>query len=259
MSVAAYLDGAVGRVAVAGDSIDNAADDNASGSAALLALADALMHAPRPKRSIMLIWDTGEEVGLWGSRYLASNPPLPLKNIVAHVNVDMIGRTKSPGSDNAGEGELSRPDEVYITGPKVLSAAMDSLLHRANCAYLKLQFNHRYDGVNHEFFYPRSDALPFLERGVPIIQFFTGLHADYHMPSDEAQTLDIGKMENVTRTVFITAWFLANEPVRLTMDKGFPLPCQSTEPYYRVENCLISPLLSSNEYNRPNQISRQDF
>jgi len=222
VTIAAHLDGAVGHVAVAGDSIYNAADDNASGSAALLSLADALMHAPRPKRSIILIWDTGEEVGLWGSRYLASNPPVPLKNIVAHFNVDMIGRTKLPGSTNVVEEELSGPDEVYITGPRVLSAAMDSLLHRANRAYLKLQLNHRYDVVNHEFFYPRSDATPFLERGVPIIEFFTGLHADYHMPSDEAQKLDIGKMEKITRTVLITAWLLANEPVRLTMDKGFP-------------------------------------
>lgn len=229
ITMAAHLDGAVDTEPVKGDSIYNAADDNASGSAGLLAIAEAMTRAPRPKRSVVFIWDTGEETGLWGTRYFVSQPMAPLSNIVLHINVDMIGRTKQPGSNAEGEEQLSGPNEVFVVGPRVLSTELDSLVEQTNRAYLNLRLNHRFDVANHEFFYPRTDASPFLERGIPTIDFFTGEHADYHMPSDEAQKLDAGKMEQVARTVFVLAWRIADAAVRPVLDKGIP----ASVPRYR--------------------------
>jgi Peptidase family M28 len=217
----AHLDGAVGSSRGA-DSIFNAADDNASESAGLLAIAAAMMKAPRPRRSVLFIWDSGEESGLWGSRYIAANPPVPLGNIVAHFNLDMIGRTRAPGTNVDGEEELSGPDEVYVVGPRVLSASLDSLIERTNRGYLNLRLNHRYDLATQESFYPRTDAVPFLERGVLTVDFFTGMHGDYHAPSDEATRIDARKMEQVSRTLFVTGWLLANAVSRPPIDKGIP-------------------------------------
>jgi hypothetical protein len=112
VSVSSHLDGAVGRAPDAsGDSVYNAADDNASGSAGALAVARALLGGPRPKRSVLLVWDSGEETGLWGSRALAYGPLA--EKLVAHFTVDMIARTKRPGTSAPGEEELSGPGEVY--------------------------------------------------------------------------------------------------------------------------------------------------
>lgn len=219
--LAAHLDGAIGRPTGA-DSIFNAADDNASGSSALLAIAEAMAKGPAPRRSVLFLWDTGEETGLWGSRYFAANPVVPLERIITYINVDMIGRTRRPGSAVEGEEELSGPGEVYVVGPRVLSASLDSLLQRANRGFLNLRLNHRYDTVAHEFFYPRTDAAPLLERGVLILGFFTGLHGDYHAPSDEADRIDLQKLEAVTQTIFVTAWLIADAASRPTMDKGMP-------------------------------------
>ncbi|HXF94960.1 MAG TPA: M28 family peptidase [Gemmatimonadales bacterium] len=218
----AHLDGAVGTQAVGGDSIYNAADDNASGSAAILGVAEAMARAPRPRRSVIFLWDSGEEVGLWGSRHFVSRPVVPLENVVTVVNVDMIGRSRPPGSADTADAELTGPGEVYVTGPGVLSEALDSLVTRANAAYLGLRLNRRYDVATHEFFYPRTDAGPFLERGVLMLEFFTGLHGDYHEPGDEPDKLDPAKMEQIARTVFVTAWLLADAPERPALDKGIP-------------------------------------
>jgi hypothetical protein len=224
VTLGAHLDGAVDAPLRPGasDSTFNAADDNASGSAGILAVAAAMMRAPRPKRSVVFLWDSGEEVGLWGSKYFAAHPPVPLANVTAYFNVDMIGRTKAPGTAIEGEENLAGPDEVYVVGPRVLSTDVDSLIERANRAYLGVHLNHRFDEATHEFFYPRTDATPLLERGVLSINFLVGEHEDYHMTSDEAGRLDVGKMERVTRTIFVSAWLLADLPARPRLDKGIP-------------------------------------
>ena len=221
ITLAAHLDGAVGPPPAEGDSVYNAADDNASGSAALLAIAEALAQGPRPRRSLIFLWDSGEERGLWGTRRFVSRPPVPLERVVAHINVDMIGGTRRPGTAVQGEEELAGPGEVYVIGPRVLSTELDSLVERAGRAF-GLRLDRRYDTVESEFFYPRTDSGPFLERGVPAVQFFTGLHPRYHRPDDEAQYLDPQKMETVARTVLATAWLLADAPARPTLDKGIP-------------------------------------
>jgi len=221
--IMAHLDGAVGPPPPgSADSIFNAADDNASGSAGILAVAEAMLRAPRPKRSVIFVWDTGEEVGLWGSRYFAANPPVPLRDVIAHFNVDMIGRSKAAGDTSSANEQLAATNEIHVVGPRVLSTEVDSLIHRTNRALTGLQLNHRFDLASHEFFYPRTDAGPMIERGVLIIDFADGIHEDYHEVGDESGKLDLAKMEKVARLIFATAWQLADGPVRPKIDKGIP-------------------------------------
>ena len=218
----AHLDGAVEPIGTPGDSIFNAADDNASGSAALLAVAEAMMRGPRPRRSVVFMWDTGEEVGLWGSRFFAANPLRPLDRIVTHFNVDMIGRSKQPGTNVEGEEQLAGPDEIFVIGPRVLSASLDSILEGTSRELPGLTLNHRFDRADHEYFYPRTDALPFIERGVLTLDVADGEHADYHGPGDESSKLDVGRMRRVAKWIFASAWMLAERRERPTIDKGIP-------------------------------------
>jgi hypothetical protein len=228
LTVASHLDGAVGTRTIEGDGIYNSADDNASGSAGNLAIAERMV-ALRPKRSIIFIWDSGEEQGLWGTRHFVANPPVPLEQIVAHFNIDMIGANRAPGSSDATSPTVTGPNEVYLVGPGVLAASADALIERVNTAYLKLKFNRDFDRPEHEFFYPRTDAGPYLERGILTIGFFTGIHPRYHQPSDEARYLDAEKMEAVTRTVFASIWAFADAAERPRIDKSIP----SYVPRYR--------------------------
>jgi len=222
ITIESHLDGAVGTSAVGGDQIYNSADDNASGSAANLSIAELMMAAPRPKRSLIFIWDSGEEQGLWGTRHFVGHPPVPLDRIVAHINIDMIGANRAPGSSDAGEARVTGPNEVLLIGPGVLSASVDGLLERVNSEYLKLVFDRSSDTPDSEFFYPRTDAGPFLERGILTIGFTTGIHDRYHLPADEARALDPKKMERIARTVFASAWALADAADRPRIDKPIP-------------------------------------
>jgi hypothetical protein len=223
ITIEAHLDGAVGSRAVNGDDIYNAADDNASGSAGTLAIAEALAAGPRPKRSLIFIWDSGEERGLWGTRYFVHQPPVPLDKIVAHFNVDMIGANRAPGTAAADAFGATEPDEVYVIGPKALSAHAEALLASVNRSYLNMRFNHDHDRATSEFFYPRTDAGPFLERGILTIGFTTGIHDRYHLPADEAKYLDPKKMEAISRTVLVSAWALADSPERPKIDRPLPV------------------------------------
>jgi hypothetical protein len=229
ITIESHLDGAVGSRTIEGDAIYNSADDNASGSAANLAIAEYLMTAPRPKRSIVFIWDSGEERGLWGTRYFVHRPPVPLEKMVAHINIDMIGANRAPGSPDAAATGTTGPNEVYLIGPGVLSAQVDALLDAVNRSYLNLRFNREHDRAESEFFYPRTDAGPFLERGILTIGFTTGIHARYHAPADEAKFLDPKKMEAIARTAFAAAWMLADMSERPRIDKAIP----ATVPRYK--------------------------
>ena len=221
ITVEAHLDGAVGTSTVDGDAIYNSADDNATGSAGLLSIAEHMVKT-RPKRSLIFIWDSGEEQGLWGTRFFVSRPPVPLDRIVAHFNIDMIGATKRPGGADANEARLTGPNEVYLIGPQVLSASAAQLLDSVNGAYLKMQFNRDFDRPESEFFYPRTDAGPFLERGILTIGFTTGIHARYHLPSDEVRYMDRDKLAAVTRTAFVSVHALADAAERPRIDKEIP-------------------------------------
>jgi Zn-dependent M28 family amino/carboxypeptidase len=222
ITIESHLDGAVGTRTVDGDAIYNSADDNATGSAGTLAIAEQMITV-RPKRSLIFIWDSGEERGLWGTRYFVHAPPVPLERIVAHFNIDMIGATRAAGTGDANSPEVSGPNEVYLAGPGVLSTSANALLEAVNRDYGKMLFNRRYDTAASEFFYPRTDAGPFLERGILTINFFTGLHPRYHLPADEAKYLDPVKMEAVTRTVFASVWALASAAERPRIDQAIPI------------------------------------
>ncbi len=235
ISVASHLDGAVGTGVINGDSIYNAADDNASGSAGNLAIAQALMSGPRPKRSVLLIWDSGEETGLWGSRAMAYSPTAD--SIVAHFNVDMIGRTDPAGTGATGDNALSGPGEVFVAGPRILSTHMDAVLDRVSRDYNYIAFDRQFEVGTNQFFYPRTDASPYFERGIPFVEFFTGIHGDYHRQTDEASKLDPVKMAAVSRAVYVTVWMLANDTTRPVIDRPIPshLPFITPRIWKRVE------------------------
>jgi Zn-dependent M28 family amino/carboxypeptidase len=222
ITIFAHLDGAVGSRAVDGDAIYNSADDNASGSAALLSIAEQMAAGPRPKRTMVFVWDSGEEQGLWGTRWFVHAPPVPLSQVVAHINVDMIGASRRPGSADSASVGVTEPNEVFLIGPRVLSAQSAALLDRWNESYLKLRFNRAHDRADSEFFYPRTDAGPFLERGILTIGFTTGLHGRYHLPADEARALDPAQVHAVARTVFVSLWMLADAAERPRIDQPIP-------------------------------------
>lgn len=222
LTVESHLDGAVGSSCEDGDCIYNAADDNASGSVATLAIAEEMMASGPPKRSVIFIWDSGEERGLWGTRWFVHRPPVPLEKIVAHFNVDMIGASRSPGSPDSATATVTGPNEVYLIGPGVLSRQLDSLVVVANRNHLSLELNRSYDREGSEFFYPRTDAGPFLERAIPTVSFFTGLHQRYHRPSDEARYLNPGKIERIARTVSAAVRAVADWDRRPGIDRPLP-------------------------------------
>lgn len=222
VTVFAHLDGAVGSREIAGDAIYNSADDNASGSAAMLNIAEQMVAAPRPKRTIVFVWDSGEEQGLWGTRWFVHSPPVPLARVVAHFNIDMIGASRRPGSADEASNLVTERNEVFVIGPQALSRQASVLLDRVNESYLKLKYNRQYDTSDSEFFYPRTDAGPFLERGILTIGFTTGIHNRYHLPADEARALDPVQVHVIARTVLASIWMVGDAAERPGIDQPIP-------------------------------------
>ncbi|MGB8508523.1 MAG: M28 family peptidase [Pyrinomonadaceae bacterium] len=208
---------------VGNDSICNGADDDGSGTTALLTMAEAFARGPRPKRSILFVWHAGEEKGLWGSEYFTNYPTVPLKEIVAQLNIDMIGRSKKDGDTNPRNKMLTGPEEIYVIGSRMMSTQLADLSEHVNRSYLSLNYNFHYDepGDTERLFY-RSDHFNYARKGIPIIFFFDGVHEDYHQPTDSPDKIDYQKMEKVARTVFILGTELANAPSRPTVDKQIP-------------------------------------
>jgi Zn-dependent M28 family amino/carboxypeptidase len=209
-----------------GDSIFNGADDDGSGTTALLAVADALRQSPlRPRRSLLFVWHCGEEKGLWGSAYFTSHPTVPLNQIVAQLNIDMIGRSKEPGNQKPADASLSGPREIYVIGSRMMSTQLGNISDRVNNEYQNLKLNFTYDDPKdpNGFFY-RSDHINYAQKGIPIIFWFDGVHEDYHKRSDEVSKIDFTKMTLVTQTVFVTAAEIANLPEKIVVDKKLSLP-----------------------------------
>jgi hypothetical protein len=224
VAVGAHYDHVGIGVPVNGDAIYNGADDDGSGTTAVLAMAEALAHASmRPKRSILLVWHAGEEKGLWGSRYFTDFPTVPLKQIVTQLNIDMIGRTKKDGDTDPRNRELSGPNEIYVIGSKMMSTELGELSERVNKSYLNLTYNYRYDDpADPNRFFFRSDHFNYARKGIPIIFYFDGEHEDYHRPGDHPDKIDYQKMERVARTIYMTLWEVANLPARPRVDKQLP-------------------------------------
>ncbi|HEY0050118.1 MAG TPA: M20/M25/M40 family metallo-hydrolase [Pyrinomonadaceae bacterium] len=210
------------------DKIWNGADDDGSGTVAVMAMAEAFSKgAQRPKRSILFIWHAGEEKGLWGSEYYAENPTVPINSIVTQLNIDMIGRAQKLNEEvKPRNKELTKQGDVYLIGSKMMSTELGEISEATNNAFLKMNFNYRYDDPKdpQQFFY-RSDHYNYAKKGIPIIFYMDGDHEDYHQPSDSIEKIDFEQMEKISRTIFATGWELANRPTRPRVDK--PLAAQA--------------------------------
>jgi hypothetical protein len=188
----------VGRP-VRGDSIFNGADDNASGTSALLEVAEAFAALDRrPARSIVFLAVSGEEKGLLGSRYFSDHPTVPLRSVVANVNMDMIGRNST--------------DTVVVIGKDYSSLGEVVQRVAAENSWLRLAAGD--DIWPEERFFFRSDHFNFARKEIPALFFFAGVHDDYHQPSDQVERIDTDKAARVARLIFLTTWTIAADPQR---------------------------------------------
>lgn len=208
---------------VNGDSIYNGADDDGSGTVAILAMAEAFAKGPRPKRSLLFVWHTGEEKGLWGSKYFTVFPTVPLPSVVAQLNIDMIGRSSRADDTPSASESMSGRDEIFVIGSEMMSSELKRISEETNKETGKLKLNYKYDDPSDplRLFY-RSDHYNYAKQGIPIVFYFDGIHEDYHKVSDEIGKIDFEKYLNVTRTVYALGWKLAMMPKRPKVDKEFP-------------------------------------
>jgi hypothetical protein len=198
------------RNVIAGDSIWNGADDNATVSVALLAIGRAVARNPMP-RSALFVWHGAEERGLLGSRWFVRRPTVPKASIVAVLNGDMIGRNHPDSAALVGW----RPP--YRNSKALAQAALD-----ANSSITKFKLDTLWDLPNHcEGWYFRSDHLPYAQAGIPAIFFSTLLHNDYHTPRDEPGRIDITKLTKVTKWMYATGWTIGTARERPDVDPGF--------------------------------------
>jgi len=176
------------------------ADDNASGTAGVLAIARAFVeNGTLPRRAVAFVLFDGEEAGLLGSRYFTGHPPLPLERCVADINLDMIGR--------------NAPDSVYVIGPDMVSRDLDDITRVAAWYVPDMFLDYRYDSPNDpQRIYYRSDHYSFASHDIPAFTFFSGFHPDYHQPTDTSDKLWWPKMEKVAQVAYLTAWGTANHP-----------------------------------------------
>jgi Peptidase family M28 len=201
------------------DLINNGADDDGSGVVALMEMAAAAMRGPPPKRSLLFVWHTGEESGGWGARYITAFPPVPIEGMIAQLNLDMIGRSRRAGDGTAANAALTGPDELYVVGASRVSRALADTIATANREYLNLTLNQKYDDpADPERIFERSDHYHYAQKGIPVAFFFSGLHEDYHRPSDEIDSIDFVKLQKIARTVLAVAWTLGNAPDRPALD-----------------------------------------
>jgi hypothetical protein len=178
-----------------GDSIFNGADDDASGTIAVVEVAEAMSSlAPAPRRSMIFLVVSGEEKGLWGSLYYADNPTVPIESLVANLNTDMVGR--------------NWPDTIVAIGKE--HSDLGETLNRVNDAHPELRMTAIDDIWPEENFYGRSDHFNFARKGVPILFFFNGTHDDYHGRDDEPERMDAEKAARIARLVFYLGLEVAN-------------------------------------------------
>jgi Peptidase family M28 len=206
------------------DKIWNGADDDGSGTVAVLAIAEALAKAKtRPKRSVLLVWHTGEEKGLLGAEYFNKYPTVNIKNVIAQLNIDMIGRSKKEGDTNPANKDLTGNHAIYVIGKDMMSSTLGSVVADVNSNYLKMAYDLKYDDPKdtNRFFF-RSDHYHYAVNGIPIAFWFNGTHEDYHRPTDHPDKIDYDKMEKVTRTIFLTLFELTDLKERPKIDKQLP-------------------------------------
>ena len=197
--------------------IYNGADDDGSGTVALLEIAQAFKLAKKegngPKRSILFLHVTGEEHGLHGSRFYSENPLFPLANTITDINIDMIGRRDEFHKDSN--------NYVYLIGSDYLSSDLYKICEEANKKYVNLFLDYKFnDRTDPNRFYYRSDHYNFAKNGIPSVFLFNGVHADYHKPTDKVEKIEFDALTKRTQLAFAIAWELANRENRPVVDKS---------------------------------------
>ncbi len=204
------------HVGIKNGEVFNGADDDGSGTVALIEIAKAFQKAKNegngPRRSILILHVTGEEHGLHGSRYYTENPLFPLKNTVADVNIDMIGRRDDLHKDTN--------NYIYVIGSDYLSSDLYAICESTNQKYIGLTLDYKYnDKKDKNRYYYRSDHYNFAKNGIPSVFFFNGSHADYHKPTDVVDKIEFDALTKRTKYAFAVAWEIAIREKRLVVDK----------------------------------------
>jgi hypothetical protein len=208
------------HVGASAKGINTGADDNASGCSALLSMAKAFSSLDKkPLRSILFLWFSGEEIGLYGSQAYVNNPLVPLDKTVADLNMDMVGRTKS-AADTSAENPMTGPNRVFaITDnqSKDLIKIAEDIDKGSD-----LDLDYSLSGRNHPLqLFSRSDHYNFVKHDIPVLFFTTGLHTDYHTPGDVVGKIDFNKLELVTRSMYQIGYNVANSKTRIIVDNPF--------------------------------------
>ena len=204
------------HVGVKNGNVYNGADDDGSGTVALLEIAQAFQKAKKeghgPKRSILFLHVTGEEHGLLGSKYYSENPLFTVANTITNINIDMIGRR-----DKAHE---ETNNYVYLIGADRLSSDLNTICMEANSKYIQMDLDLKYnDPKDPNRFYERSDHYNFAKFGIPSVFLFNGVHADYHQKSDTPDKIEYDALAKRAKLAFTIAWELANRDNRPVVDK----------------------------------------
>lgn len=204
------------HVGVRNGDVYNGADDDGSGTVALLEIAEAFQIAKKeghgPKRSILFLHVTGEEHGLHGSRFYSENPLFSLANTITDINIDMIGRRD--------EAHASSNNYVYLIGADRLSTDLHNICLAANDKYTHMNLDFKYnDPMDPQHFYERSDHYNFAKHGIPSVFLFNGVHADYHQKSDTPDKIEYDALAKRAQLAFTVAWELGNRENRPVVDK----------------------------------------
>lgn len=210
--ISSHLD----HVGIQNDMIHNGADDDGSGSVAMLEIAEAFQDATAagqgPKRSIIFLHVTGEEKGLLGSSYYTKNPLYPLVDTMVNLNVDMIGRLDPKRTDKD-------PNYIYLIGADKISQELHDISEATNKKYTQIKLDYTYnDDKDPNRFYYRSDHYNFAKNNIPVIFYFNGTHEDYHAPSDTPDKINYDMLAKRSKLVFYTAWELANRKNKIKID-----------------------------------------
>lgn len=210
--ISSHLD----HVGIQNGMIHNGADDDGSGSVAMLEIAEAFQAAAAagqgPKRSIIFLHVTGEEKGLLGSSYYTKNPLYPLVDTMANLNVDMIGRLDPKRTDKD-------PNYIYLIGADKISQELHDISEATNKKYTQIKLDYTYnDDKDPNRFYYRSDHYNFAKNNIPVIFYFNGTHDDYHAPSDTPDKINYDMLAKRSKLIFYTAWELANRKNKIKID-----------------------------------------
>ena len=228
-NIAAYIKGSVfpneyivisshlDHIGIKDGKINNGADDDGSGTVALLEIAEAFKMASEagqgPKRSLIFLHVTGEEKGLLGSKYYTENPLYPLKETMANLNIDMIGRTDPKREDKD-------PNYIYLIGADRLSQDLHDISEEVNNKYTQFKIDYKFNEENDpNRFYFRSDHYNFAKNNIPVIFYFSGTHEDYHKPGDTPDKIMYDLLAKRAKLVFYTAWELANHSTKIKLNK----------------------------------------